>query len=488
MTHEGSVWYFLYDNDNHYHIKYEEMVIMTIPCLPDCAETLCWANLQQLCFKLNQSELFHHSESCEYQMQQLIESIHTYHNSSRFIDRFRAQGLFMELFDHIISQFCRIPESDSGAALEQTKAYMEAYFYEQLSIEQLACMAEVSPKYFVDLFEKRYGKSAIDYLTDIRAVQGKQMMLSSNGKLKDIAHRVGFQDEFYFIRQLKKHIGMPPTQFMKQRQRKIVAYDASVLGYLLALNIIPHAAPIHPKWTSSYNQNFCSEIPVHLNAYCLNEDWKINLQTLFGMSPDLIVTNKAHYETEEWQQLHDLEGICQLSPQCHWKEQFRMLAQCLNAGEEAAQWMLRYDLKWNETRKRIFHSWKGQTVAAISMRHQHMILAPQKGMYELLYDEFRFQLPDALKGLQRGGSLALDKLINSDPDWILLNICQDPVSLQYSQHLQATSEWRELRAVRKQQVRVLSSDPWHEYSPLASDRMLDDVGRILSSDVIALHM
>ncbi|MDT2273884.1 AraC family transcriptional regulator [Paenibacillus larvae] len=81
---------------------------------------------------------------------------------------------------------------------------MDNHYNENLTIEQLAHMAEVSPKYFVDLFKKTYGKSAMDYVTEVRVNSAKKLMVRSDARLRDIAHQVGYNDEFYFSRKFKR--------------------------------------------------------------------------------------------------------------------------------------------------------------------------------------------------------------------------------------------------------------------------------------------
>ncbi|MDT2302956.1 AraC family transcriptional regulator [Paenibacillus larvae] len=98
------------------------------------------------------------------------------------------------------------PDSDSRTALDRTRSYMDNHYNENLTIEQLAHMAEVSPKYFVDLFKKTYGKSAMDYVTEVRVNSAKKLMVRSDARLRDIAHQVGYNDEFYFSRKFKKRL------------------------------------------------------------------------------------------------------------------------------------------------------------------------------------------------------------------------------------------------------------------------------------------
>ncbi len=68
-------------------------------------------------------------------------------------------------------------------------------------------MAGISPKHYSETFKKLYGQSVTEYITDIRITNAKKLMAKANCKLREIAHQIGYQDEFYFSRIFKKHTG-----------------------------------------------------------------------------------------------------------------------------------------------------------------------------------------------------------------------------------------------------------------------------------------
>ncbi|WP_195574688.1 helix-turn-helix transcriptional regulator [Paenibacillus sp. 1001270B_150601_E10] len=179
--------------------------------------------------------------------------------------------------------------AESGS-LEHARAYIEERFHENLTMDQLASLAELSPKYFVESFKKEYGLSASSYITELRMNQAKQLMLRSDKRLRDIAHEVGYEDEFYFSRKFKKEHGYSPSQFMKRRRRKLAIYGCHcTVGFLLPLHIIPYAAPMHPKWTGYYNERIGVDIPYHLNVQHDTPHQPNNLAMLVEAEPDVIL-------------------------------------------------------------------------------------------------------------------------------------------------------------------------------------------------------
>ncbi|MDT2258386.1 helix-turn-helix domain-containing protein [Paenibacillus larvae] len=46
----------------------------------------------------------------------------------------------------------------------------------------------------------------MDYVTEVRVNSAKKLMVRSDARLRDIAHQVGYNDEFYFSRKFKKRL------------------------------------------------------------------------------------------------------------------------------------------------------------------------------------------------------------------------------------------------------------------------------------------
>ncbi|MNJ49569.1 HTH-type transcriptional activator Btr [compost metagenome] len=72
-------------------------------------------------------------------------------------------------------------------------------------------------------------------------------------------------------------------------------------------------------------------------------------------------------------------------------------------------------------------------------------------------------------------AVSTEQLAGLEADRILLNVCQEPESLGYWKSLQMSRPWQDLKAVRKNNVYMISSDPWREYSAYACLRMIDDL-------------
>ncbi|WP_282942593.1 AraC family transcriptional regulator [Paenibacillus sp. RC67] len=403
------------------------------------------------------------------------------------LERFRGQSAFHELLYELIKNIRQEPWVNSRSALEQSRAYIEKHYSDNLTIDQLASIAQISPKYYVDLFKKTYGRSAIDYLTEVRVNKAKQLMAQSGVRLRDISHQVGYNDEFYFSRKFKKEVGVSPTVYMKSRRKRIVAYSPHVLGQLLALKVIPYAAPLHPKWTAYYYKMYRADITLHLSAYRANQDWEANIHALVQAAPDIIISRDDSLHPNERERLEQLAPVFVIPWKDQtWREQLMLTAQQLGAEQEAHGWLTDYDLKVSQIKEMLHRSLGTETILAVSIHKQQCRICPVRGMRDVLYHDLQLLPPLGFDPEHYNLTVPVERLDELDADRILLNVCQEEETLRYWQSLEASPQWLNLKAVRKNQVYPISSDPWREYSAHASDRMVDDLMRLLCGlDVVS---
>ncbi|MGV2794902.1 helix-turn-helix domain-containing protein, partial [Clostridium perfringens] len=113
---------------------------------------------------------------------------HFYHKDK--IKRWKAQLDFQELLYGIITASGHPAGADKTQALERARSHMAEHYADELTMDQLAGIAELSPKYFAEVFRKAYGLSTMEYLTQIRLNKAKQLILGTGGRLRDVAHQV----------------------------------------------------------------------------------------------------------------------------------------------------------------------------------------------------------------------------------------------------------------------------------------------------------
>jgi AraC family transcriptional regulator, transcriptional activator for feuABC-ybbA operon len=369
---------------------------------------------------------------------------------------------------------CR-PRRNPKANLAKIREYMDQHYNEPLSIRQLAQMANISPKYFVDLFKKTYGQSAMDYLTDLRINRAKRYLAESGERLRDIAAKVGYSDEFYFSRKFKKEVGVSPSDFAKHFKKRIAACSSSVTGHLLALNVVPIAAPLDPKWTPYYYNAYRTQIKSHLTLTDPYTSWQFeaNLDKIVRIRPDAIVGTDQLRPAEKTKLMDMAASFFVPTENVGWREQLRMIARFLDREDQAELWIQRYEQRVQSAREQIDAELGHDSILVLRI-YGHAIHAYwNRGLEDVLHRDLKLKAvfrPEPSENVQ----LTLEQVAELNPDRILLVVCPEASSRAYWLALQHTAAWRQLKAVRNLHVYLISSDPWFEYSAVAILRMLDE--------------
>lgn len=81
------------------------------------------------------------------------------------------------------------------------------------SLHFLAEKVNLSPTYLSDLLKKETGRSAKDHINDFLINKAKNLLLSTQDSVSEIAYKLGFNYPHYFSRLFKTKTGMTPNGF-----------------------------------------------------------------------------------------------------------------------------------------------------------------------------------------------------------------------------------------------------------------------------------
>ncbi len=95
-----------------------------------------------------------------------------------------------------------------------TRQYLSEHYSENITLEELAENAGLSPAYLSSQFKKENGIGISDYLSSVRMDEAKKL-LKGDLPVNLIAEQVGFSDPKYFSRLFRKMIGIKPSEYRK---------------------------------------------------------------------------------------------------------------------------------------------------------------------------------------------------------------------------------------------------------------------------------
>lgn len=97
---------------------------------------------------------------------------------------------------------------------EELVSWIEQNYEKNLTLSSLAERFRISPSYVSKLIRKYSESSFTELLTEKRIEAAKLLLVKAPElPLKDIARRVGYQDQFYFSRVFKSVVGVPPSEY-----------------------------------------------------------------------------------------------------------------------------------------------------------------------------------------------------------------------------------------------------------------------------------
>ncbi len=127
-----------------------------------------------------------------------------------------------------IFALCRLIEKETGALqrsrrlsadlsrpeiIENAVKYISDNYSENITLSGLAQRANLSPTYFHKLFRKAVGSTLCEYILEIRIRAAKNLLLTTDKPLVDIASECGFSSQSYFNYAFRKAENTTPNQY-----------------------------------------------------------------------------------------------------------------------------------------------------------------------------------------------------------------------------------------------------------------------------------
>ena len=122
--------------------------------------------------------------------------------------------------DYLRQFFTRILKcrDQSGAGrispqIMKAAAFIREHSSEDISLNQAALVADMSPAHFSTVFAREIGEGFSEYLTDRRMEEARQKLAGTSMRITDIAEAVGYRDPHYFSSIFKKTQHMTPKEY-----------------------------------------------------------------------------------------------------------------------------------------------------------------------------------------------------------------------------------------------------------------------------------
>ncbi|MFF2090641.1 helix-turn-helix domain-containing protein [Paenibacillus sp. NPDC058174] len=406
------------------------------------------------------------------ELQTLCEKIFDHWHSVDEVDRFASQAGFQELLHMLFKK-----QGQHEEALDRVSEYMRLHYREPVTVEALSEMAGMSRYYFMRSFKERFGQSAMDYLTELRTNQAKQL-LEEGFPLWDIVDRIGYKDPQYFSSQFNKHVGISPRTYTLNRKCKAAAYSWPNIGHLLTLQVIPYAAPIDQFWSDDYRKKYRFDV-----KHLLSHDYEFNLEVLRRSRPDRIVALDEMLPEEEKQKLRQIAPVLFLPwHKEDWRMHLQLTAQFLEREKEGERWLARYNQQVEAVAQCMPAAFRQGTLLIISISSRGINVWGRRAG-TVLYDDLELACAPGVDAIAFTDYVQAEQLGAYDADSILIHVLKDRESQAEWERLQHSEAWRKLRAVRSRHVYHTSGHAWLaepilEYTANRHDHMLQELNAL----------
>jgi two-component system response regulator YesN len=147
------------------------------------------------------------------------------HDVDELLSTVETQDQIRERIQGILSSAISLRDSQSQSeraiAIQRAKAYIDGSFANpELSLSEVAAVANFSPSHFSRVFHQEIGETFRDYLSQARMDQAKELLRTTNIKCSEVAYRSGFSDPRHFGQVFRQKIGVSPQQFRDQNPIK----------------------------------------------------------------------------------------------------------------------------------------------------------------------------------------------------------------------------------------------------------------------------
>ncbi|CAG9297427.1 AraC family transcriptional regulator [Celerinatantimonas diazotrophica] len=107
-----------------------------------------------------------------------------------------------------------VETSKSQQQLMRVKEFLDDYPQADVSLEELAKLANISPFHLVRAFQKQFGYPPHAYQIQTRLRYARKL-LKAGRSISDTAQDCGFHDQSHFHRHFKKAMGITPKQYIQ---------------------------------------------------------------------------------------------------------------------------------------------------------------------------------------------------------------------------------------------------------------------------------
>lgn len=150
---------------------------------------------------------------------QTAERLRSFHASAWHGTRLEQEERLLDLLMYLFSRHAdvRLRPTKMGSehkAIVRARAYLDAHAAINISLSELADIAQLSPYYLTRTFKRQLGLTPHAYQLGVRLQLAKDLLAGGKASA-EVAAETGFYDQSHFGFHFKRFVGVPPRQYQR---------------------------------------------------------------------------------------------------------------------------------------------------------------------------------------------------------------------------------------------------------------------------------
>jgi AraC-like DNA-binding protein len=149
----------------------------------------------------------------------LMQSFLRLHRMLEEGTRMHRESLLLNFMAELIPRISKEPAHSptigrESAAVRRAQEYLNDHYAREVSLSELAALANLSPYHFHRTFCRQTGIPPHSYQLQVRIARAK-LLVQESQPLAWVASATGFFDQSHFARHFKRFVGVTPAQYLR---------------------------------------------------------------------------------------------------------------------------------------------------------------------------------------------------------------------------------------------------------------------------------
>lgn len=182
-------------------------------------------------YRLKKNTVFEQLDTSEY-----ILKIHKI-IQDRTLSPLEIQDKYTLLFHELLQYVKNNISKEQYSPAQKIRDFITQNAFDNISLTDLAKLIYRSESQVSRIFKEAYATTPYKFLLECKMNHAKNMLLSSNMSIKEIAEILSFSDEHYFSNIFKEKIGVSPKNYRNQNTTERKIYQACDLLLTSSLSV-----------------------------------------------------------------------------------------------------------------------------------------------------------------------------------------------------------------------------------------------------------